>query len=130
MEKKQHEMLLELSEKDINELKRVREMLVSYKSYEKELVENLSVRMKANGLKELGNLKIVKEFGLESVEIGEVLDNILNETLGKTLVVRIDLEKTTENLREKRGYSEVQIRPLIDLLKLKLGNYVERLEVK
>ena len=83
MEKKQHEMLLELSEKDINELKRVREMLVSYKSYEKELVENLSVRMKANGLKELGNLKIVKEFGLESVEIGEVLDNILNETLGK-----------------------------------------------
>ena len=105
-------------------------MLVSYKSYEKELVENLSVRMKANGLKELGNLKIVKEFGLESVEIGEVLDNILNETLGKTLVVRIDLEKTTENLREKRGYSEVQIRPLIDLLKLKLGNYVERLEVK
>ena len=130
MEKKQHEMLLELSEKDINELKRVREMLVSYKSYEKELVENLSVRMKANGLKELGNLKIVKEFGLESVEIGEVLDNILNETLGKTLVVRIDLEKTTENLREKMGYSEVQIRPLIDLLKLKLGNYVERLEVK
>ncbi len=130
MEKKQHEMLLELSKKDINELKRVREMLVSYKSYEKELVENLSVRMKANGLKELGNLKIVKEFGLESVEIGEVLDNILNETLGKTLVVRIDLEKTTENLREKRGYSEVQIRPLIDLLKLKLGNYVERLEVK
>lgn len=130
MEKKQHEMLLELSEKDINELKRVREMLVSYKSYEKELVENLSVRMKANGLKELGNLKIVKEFGLESVEIGEVLDNILNETLGKMLVVRIDLEKTTENLREKRGYSEVQIRPLIDLLKLKLGNYVERLEVK
>lgn len=130
MEKKQHKMLLELSEKDINELKRVREMLVSYKSYEKELVENLSVRMKANGLKELGNLKIVKEFGLESVEIGEVLDNILNETLGKILVVRIDLEKTTENLREKRGYSEVQIRPLIDLLKLKLGNYVERLEVK
>lgn len=130
MEKKQHEMLLELSKKDINELKRVREMLVSYKSYEKELVENLSVRMKANGLKELGNLKIVKEFGLESVEIGEVLDNILNETLGKTLVVRIDLEKTTENLREKMGYSEVQIRPLIDLLKLKLGNYVERLEVK
>lgn len=130
MEKKQHEMLLELSKKDINELKRVREMLVSYKSYEKELVENLSVRMKANGLKELGNLKIVKEFGLKSVEIGEVLDNILNETLGKMLVVRIDLEKTTENLREKRGYSEVQIRPLIDLLKLKLGNYVERLEVK
>ena len=57
MEKKQHEMLLELSKKDINELKRVREMLVSYKSYEKELVENLSVRMKANGLERTWELK-------------------------------------------------------------------------
>lgn len=130
VDKKQHDMLLELSERDIKELKRVRGVISGYTKYEQELVNDLTVRMKAYGLSELGNLRLVKEFGLETVEFGKVLDNILNEELVKKIMVNIDIEKTIENLKEKSGYSEVQIKPLIDLIKLKFGVVVERLEVK
>lgn len=130
VDKKQHDMLLELSERDIKELKRVRGVISGYTKYEQELVNDLTVRMKAYGLSELGDLRLVKEFGLETVEFGKVLDNILNEELVKKIMVNIDIEKTIENLKEKSGYSEVQIKPLIDLIKLKFGVVVERLEVK
>lgn len=130
VENKQYEMLLELSERDIKELKRVRGVISGYTKYEQELVNDLTVRMKAYGLSELGDLRLEKEFGLETVEFGKVLDNILNEELVKKIMVNIDIEKTIENLKEKSGYSEVQIKPLIDLIKLKFGVVVERLEVK
>lgn len=130
VDKKQHDMLLELSERDIKELKRVRGVISGYTKYEQELVNDLTVRMKAYGLSELGDLRLVKEFGLETVEFGKVLDNILNEELVKKIMVNIDIEKTIDNLKEKSGYSEVQIKPLIDLIKLKFGVVVERLEVK
>lgn len=130
VDKKQHDMLLELSERDIKELKRVRGVISGYTKYEQELVNDLTVRMKAYGLSELGDLRLEKEFGLETVEFGKVLDNILNEELVKKIMVNIDIEKTIENLKEKSGYSEVQIKPLIDLIKLKFGVVVERLEVK
>lgn len=130
VDKKQHDMLLELSERDIKELKRVRGVISGYTKYEQELVNDLTVRMKAYGLSELGDLRLVKEFGLETVEFGKVLDNTLNEELVKKIMVNIDVEKTIDNLKEKSGYSEVQIKPLIDLIKLKFGVVVERLEVK
>ena len=124
-----YKMLLEVSEKDIKDYKHVLEKISNYDMYRKELVNNLYIRMKANNLSEFGGVKIVKEPNISSIEIGKVLDYILNDELAKAIVVKVDIEQTKKNLIETYGFTNVVIEPLVELLKQKLGTMEERLVV-
>lgn len=115
MDKLQQAMLLELSDKDIKELKRVRKVLSEYGKYEQKLVDDLTARMKANGITELGDLKLVKEEKFIGMEIFELNKTFLDQTMLDRIIVTVDIDKTVENLKEY-GYTDVHIKPLVEHL--------------
>lgn len=129
MNKIQYEMLLELSDKDIKELKRVRKILSDYGKYEQKLVDNLTARMKANGITELGDLKLVKENKFLGIEIFELNNTFLDQKLLDRLIVTVDIDNTIKNLQEY-SYTEPYIKPLIEHLNRNLYTIkVERLVI-
>ena len=115
MDKIQYEMLLELSDKDIKELKRVRKVLSEYGKYEQKLVDDLTDRMKANGITELGDLKLVKENKFVGIEIFELNNTFLDQKLLDRIIVTVDINNTIKNLQEY-DYTQPYIQPLIEHL--------------
>ena len=128
MDKTQVKMLLELSDKDIKELKRVRKVLSEYTKYEQKLVDDLTARMKANGLTELGDVKLVSERGLKTFELSDLTDTFLSDELQNKLIITVDIDKTIKNLQEY-GYTEAHIKPLVDHILLQVGTKIERLVI-
>ena len=121
-------MLLELSDKDIKELKRVRKVLSEYTKYEQKLVDDLTTRMKANGLTELGDVKLVAEKGLKDFRLGNFVDSGVSNEFRDELFVTINIEKSIESLK-KYGFTDVHIKPLLDLIMIKVGTKIERLVI-
>lgn len=121
-------MLLELSDKDIKELKRVRKVLSEYTKYEQKLVDDLTARMKANGLTELGDVKLVTNKNIITAELGELTKPVLPYEVIDRLIVNIDIEKSTKNLRDN-NFNDVHIYPLFDILRIQFGKKSEVLVI-
>ena len=120
MDKTQVKMLLEVSDKDIKELKRVRKVLSEYTKYEQKLVDDLMVRMRANHLNELGDVKLVADNDLCYLPLEELSEIFIsNEILNKS-IVKVDIQKTIENLQQY-GYTEAHIKPFVKFLRSRLG---------
>lgn len=128
MDKTQVKMLLELSDKDIKELKRVRKVLSEYTKYEQKLVDDLTARMKANGLTELGDVKLVTNKNIITAELGELTKPVLPYEVIDRLIVNIDIEKSTKNLRDN-NFNDVHIYPLFDILRIQFGKKSEVLVI-
>lgn len=115
MDKLQQAMLLELSKNDIKNLKTVRKALDEYNKLNLKLTTDLITRMKANGITELGGVKLVKEEKFIGMEIFELNKTFLDQTMLDRIIVTVDIDKTVENLKEY-GYTDVHIKPLVEHL--------------
>ena len=128
MDKTQVKMLLEVSDKDIKELKRVRKVLSEYTKYEQKLVDDLMARMRANHLNELGDVKLVTNKNIITAELGELTKPVLPYEVIDRLIVNIDIEKSTKNLRDN-NFNDVHIYPLFDILRIQFGKKSEVLVI-
>lgn len=120
MDKTQVKMLLELSDKDIKELKRVRKVLSEYTKYEQKLVDDLTARMRANHLNELGDVKLVADNDLCYLPLEELSEIFLSDEILDKSIVKVDIQKTIENLQQ-HGYTEAHVKPLVSYLRSRLG---------
>ena len=120
MDKTQVKMLLEVSDKDIKELKRVRKVLSEYTKYEQKLVDDLMVRMRANHLNELDDVKLVADNDLCYLPLEELSEIFLSDEILDKSIVKVDIQKTIENLQQY-GYTEAHVKPLVKYLRSRLG---------
>lgn len=125
----QNELVLNSCEKDIKTYFQVLEHIKSYEKYKKTLEDSLMTKMKANGLTELGALKIVKEPTYKTISYHEFLNLNVKEPLKNLLQVRVDKEETKTKLLEI-GFTNVTIQPLLTLLDKRLQSEKEILTVK
>jgi len=129
-DKEQYELVLSASKKEIDMFVEDNIQIEVYTKHRNMLERSITTRMKANGLNELGKVKIDQVKVFDEIEVGKLLGLFLNEELAKSIVVSVDIEKTEKNLKERYGFTDVAIAPLIKILKEKLTVVKERLVVK
>lgn len=125
----QYEMLLEVSKKDISDYVLISKQIKNIEKHLRNIENNLLIRMKTSELETLGDIKLVKVPTLKEIEIGKILDYVLNKELAKAIVVKIDIEKTIKNLKETYGFAKSITTPLVQMLEENLGVFEERLEI-
>ena len=130
IDKQQYEVVLNASKKDIQNFKEATHQSEQYEKYRNMLEKSIMIRMQANGIKELGDVKIEEEKVFDGIEVGQLLGLFLNEELAKSVVVRVDVEATEKNLKEVYGFTDVAIAPLIKILREHLTVEKEKLIVK
>jgi len=130
IDKQQYELVLSASKKEIDMFVEDNIQIEVYTKHRNMLERSITTRMKANGLNELGKVKIDQVKVFDEIEVGKLLGLFLNEELAKSIVVSVDIEKTEKNLKERYGFTDVAIAPLIKILKEKLTVVKERLVVK
>ena len=130
IDKQQYELVLGASKKEIDMLVEDNIQIEVYTKHREMLQRSILTRMRANGFNELGNVKIEQVKVFDEIEVGKLLGLFLNEELAKSIVVSVDIEKTEKNLKERYGFTDVAIAPLIKILKEKLTVVKERLSVK
>ena len=129
-DKQQYELVLSASKKEIDMFVEDNIQIEVYTKHRNMLERSITTRMKANGLNELGKVKIDQVKVFDEIEVGKLLGLFLNEELAKSIVVTVDVNATEKNLRERYGFTEVAIAPLIKILKEHLTVEKERLVVK
>lgn len=130
IDKQQYELVLGASKKEIDMLVEDNIQIEVYTKHRNMLERSITTRMKANGLNELGKVKIDHVKVFDEIEVGKLLGLFLNEELAKSIVVTVDVNATEKNLKERYGFTDVAIAPLIKILKEKLTVVKERLNVK
>jgi hypothetical protein len=130
IDKQQYEIVLSASKKDIENYIEASDTIERYEKYKNMLEQSIMARMEANGIKELGNVKIEEVKVFDNIEVGKLLGLFLNEELAKNIVVTVDVNATEKNLKERYGFTEVAIAPLIKILREHLTVEKERLVVK
>ena len=130
IDKQQYEVVLSASKKDIDWFIEDNYQIEQYVKHRDMLERSIMVRMKANNFQELGKVKIDQVKVFDEIEVGKLLGLFLNEELAKSIVVSVDIEKTEKNLKERYGFTDVAIAPLIKILKENLTVIKERLSVK
>ena len=130
IDKQQYELVLGASKKEIDMLVEDNIQIEVYTKHREMLQRSILTRMRANGFNELGNVKIEQVKVFDEIEVGKLLGLFLNQELAKSIVVTVDVERTEKNLRERYGFTEVAIAPLIKILKEHLTVEKERLVVK
>ena len=130
IDKQQYELVLGASKKEIDMLVEDNIQIEVYTKHREMLQRSILTRMRANGFNELGNVKIEQVKVFDEIEVGKLLGLFLNEELAKSIVVTVDVNATEKNLRERYGFTEVAIAPLIKILKEHLTVEKERLVVK
>ena len=130
IDKQQYELVLGASKKEIDMLVEDNIQIEVYTKHRNMLERSIMTRMRANNFQELGKVKIDQVKVFDEIEVGKLLGLFLNEELAKSIVVTVDIEKTEKNLRERYGFTEVAIAPLIKILKEHLTVEKERLVVK
>ena len=94
-----------------------------YEKTKKDMGISIMAKMNANGLSELGRVRIDKQPYFENIEVGKLLGLFVNEELAKSIVVTVDLQATKRNLMERYGFSEVVTKPLVTILQKELSAY-------
>jgi len=130
IDKQQYELVLGASKKEIDMFVEDNIQIEVYTKHREMLQRSILTRMRANGFNELGKVKIDHVKAFDEIEVGKLLGLFLNEELAKSIVVSVDIEKTEKNLKERYGFTDVAIAPLIKILKEKLTVVKERLVVK
>ena len=130
IDKQQYELVLGASKKEIDMLVEDNIQIEVYTKHRNMLERSIMTRMRANNFQELGKVKIDQVKVFDEIEVGKLLGLFLNEELAKSIVVTVDIEKTEKNLKERYGFTDVAIAPLIKILKEKLTVVKERLVVK
>ena len=130
IDKQQYELVLGASKKEIDMLVEDDIQIEVYTKHRNMLERSIMTRMRANNFQELGKVKIDQVKVFDEIEVGKLLGLFLNEELAKSIVVTVDIEKTEKNLKERYGFTDVAIAPLIKILKEKLTVVKERLVVK
>ena len=130
IDKQQYEVVLSASKKDIDWFIEDNYQIEQYVKHRDMLERSIMVRMKANNFQELGKVKIDQVKVFDEIEVGKLLGLFLNEELAKSIVVSVDIEQTEKNLKERYGFTDVAIAPLIKILKENLTVVKERLVVK
>lgn len=126
----QYEVVLSASRKDIDYFIEDNYQIEQYEKHRDMLERSITIRMKVNNYDELGKVKLEQVKVFDEVEVGKLLGLFLNEELAKSIVVSVDIEKTEKNLKERYGFTDVAIAPLIKILKEKLTVVKEKLIVK
>jgi len=130
IDKQQYEVVLSASKKEIDMFVEDNIQIEVYTKHRNMLERSIMTRMRANNFQELGKVKIDQVKVFDEIEVGKLLGLFLNEELAKSIVVTVDIEKTEKNLKERYGFTDVAIAPLIKILKEKLTAVKERLVVK
>ena len=130
IDKQQYEVVLSASKKEIDMFVEDNIQIEVYTKHRNMLERSIMTRMRANNFQELGKVKIDQVKVFDEIEVGKLLGLFLNEELAKSIVVTVDVERTEKNLRERYGFTDVAIAPLIKILKEKLTAVKERLVVK
>ena len=130
IDKQQYELVLSASKKEIDMLVEDNIQIEVYTKHRNMLERSITTRMKANGFNELGKVKIDQVKAFDEIEVGKLLGLFLNQELAKSIVVTVDVERTEKNLKERYGFTDVAIAPLIKILKEHLTVEKERLVVK
>ena len=130
IDKQQYELVLGASKKEIDMFVEDNIQIEVYTKHRNMLERSIMTRMRANNFQELGNVKIDQVKVFDEIEVGKLLGLFLNQELAKSIVVTVDIEKTEKNLRERYGFTEVAIAPLIKILREHLTVEKERLVVK
>ena len=130
IDKQQYELVLGASKKEIDMLVEDNIQIEVYTKHRNMLERSIMTRMRANNFDELGKVRIDQVKVFDEIEVGKLLGLFLNEELAKSIVVSVDIEKTEKNLKERYGFTDVAIAPLIKILKEKLTAVKERLVVK
>jgi len=130
IDKQQYELVLGASKKEIDMLVEDEIQIEVYTKHRNMLERSIMTRMRANNFDELGKVRIDQVKVFDEIEVGKLLGLFLNEELAKSIVVSVDIEKTEKNLKERYGFTDVAIAPLIKILKEKLTAVKERLVVK
>ena len=130
IDKQQYELVLGASKKEIDMFVEDNIQIEVYTKHRNMLERSITTRMKANNFQELGKVKIDHVKVFDEIEVGKLLGLFLNEELAKSIVVTVDIEKTEKNLKERYGFTDVAIAPLIKILKEHLTVEKERLVVK
>ena len=130
IDKQQYDVVLSASRKDIEMFVEDNSQIEQYMKHRNMLERSITIRMKANGFDELGKVKLEQVKVFDEIEVGKLLGLFLNEELAKSIVVSVDVVATEKNLKERYGFTDVAIAPLIKILKEKLTVVKERLVVK
>lgn len=130
IDKQQYEVVLSASKKEIDWFVEDTYQIEQYAKHRDMLERSIMTRMKANNFDELGKVRIDQVKVFDEIEVGKLLGLFLNEELAKSIVVSVDVERTEKNLKERYGFTDVAIAPLIKILKEKLTVVKERLVVK
>lgn len=126
----QHQIVLDASKKDIQFYIEDTYQIEQYQKHKDMLERSIMARMLANGIEELGGkVRIEQEHYFENIEIGKLLSLFLNEELAKSIVVTVDIPLTEKNLRDTYGFTDVAIKPLIDILKSRLSAHKDVLKI-
>ena len=130
IDKQQYELVLGASKKEIDMLVEDNIQIEVYTKHRNMLERSITTRMKANNFQELGKVKIDHVKVFDEIEVGKLLGLFLNEELAKSIVVTVDVNATEKNLKERYGFTDVAIAPLIKILREHLTVEKERLVVK
>lgn len=129
-DKQQYELVLGASKKDIQHFIEDNFQIEMYTKHRDMVERSIMARMSANGITELGGkVRIEQEHYFAEIEVGKLLGLFLNEELAKSIVVSVNIPMTEKNLRETYGFTDVAIKPLIDILKSKLSAQRDVLKV-
>ena len=130
IDKQQYELVLGASKKEIDMFVEDEIQIEVYTKHRNMLERSIMTRMRANNFQELGKVKIDQVKVFDEIEVGKLLGLFLNEELAKSIVVSVDIGKTEKNLKERYGFTDVAIAPLIKILREHLTVEKERLVVK
>ena len=130
IDKQQYDVVLSASRKDIEMFVEDNQQIEQYMKHRNMLERSITIRMKSNGFDELGKVKLEQVKVFNDIEVGKLLELFLNEELAKSIVVSVDVQATEKNFKERYGFTDVAIAPLIKILKEKLTAVKERLVVK
>ena len=130
IDKQQYDVVLSASNKDIESFIEDIYQIEQYMKHRDMLERSITIRMKSNGFDELGKVKLEQVKVFNDIEVGKLLELFLNEELAKSIVVSVDVQATEKNFKERYGFTDVAIAPLIKILKENLTVIRERLSVK
>lgn len=128
--KEQYKIVLESAKKDIQFYKEDVYQIEQYTLHKNMLERSIVNKMNANNLNELGGLRLEQEKYFDNIEINELLELFLDEKIAKSIQVSVDIPATEKHLREKFGFTDVAIKPIIDILKNKLTTYRDILVIE
>lgn len=123
-----YDLVLDASRKDIEDFIKIEKQLQKALEYRQILADNIMTRMKANGLTELGGVRIALKPIYKTVRRWELSKAILSPVLADKVFVNVNIEDTKKGLYEE-GFTDTVVLPLVETLENLLGDTVERLVV-